>query len=106
MTHGQIANGIGSAFTAICGLVFILSYSLLARWYRSIDGRMMMVLGTGITFTCVLTVSMTLHDFTKSIDYLRFIQAGLIVTVGFTLLFYSIRVWRLQYKRRKRGNDE
>lgn len=105
MTPGQEANGVASAFIAVTGWFFVLTYSLLARWWKSIDGRMMMGLGATVALTGTITTILTLQGFTVGGDFLRFIQAGLLVFVGFTFLLYSVRVWRMQVKRRKREHD-
>ncbi len=105
MTPGQLANGYASGFIAVTGWGFVITYSILARWWKSIDGRMIMGLGATVALTGVITTTLTIQGFTVGGDFLRFIQAGLLVFVGFTFLLYSVRVWRMQVKRRKKEHD-
>lgn len=105
MTPGQMANGWASGFIAVTGSIFVFTYGLLARWWRSIDGQMIMGLGVTVALTGILTTILTLQGFTAGGDFLRFIQASLVTFVGMTFLLYSIRVWRMQVKRRKTGYE-
>lgn len=105
MTPGQMANGYASGFIAVTGSTFVIVYATLARWWRSTDGRMMMALGMTVALTGMLTTTLTIQGFTAGGDFLRFIQAGLLLVVGFTFLLYSIRVWRMQVRRRRTNHD-
>lgn len=105
LTFGQAANGIASAFTAVAGLMFVTSYALSARWWKSFEGRLMLMLGSAISGTYLLTVSLTLGGFEIRIDWLRIIQAGLTVSVGICFIYYTVLVWRLQ-RRNNRGNNK
>lgn len=101
MTPGQVANGCASGFIAITGSIFVLVYGTLARWWKSIDGRMIMALGLTVALTGYLTTTLTIQGFTAGGDFLRFTQAGLLSVVGFIFLLYSIRVWKMQVRRRR-----
>lgn len=105
MTPGQVANGFGSGFTTFAGGIFVISYALLAKWYKSLDGRMTMLLGAAVTITCGLTLTLTLFDFRSTADVFRFIQAGLVTVVGLYFLYWSIRVWGVQRKKGKHRNE-
>lgn len=105
-TMGQSANGIASAFTAGMGSLFILSYAIAAKWWKSTDGRLMMVLATTVTVTCSLTLTLTIFDFSTDVDWLRFIQAGLMLGIGVCFAFNAARVWVVQFRYRKRKNYE
>ena len=106
MTGGQEANGIASAFVAGMGAMFIISYVMTAKWYRSTDGRMMMAFGVTITLTCSITLTLTIFDFSDSVDWLRYAQAILMVVIGLCFAFYTTRVWRAQTLRKKRYEEE
>lgn len=106
MTAGQTANGIAAAFTAGMGSMFIVSYGVLAKWWRSTDGKMMMVFGTAITVTNALTLTMTILGFSADVDWLRFIQAFLMVGIGIAFASFTLRVWKAQVIRTKRYEEE
>lgn len=99
LTMGQWANGVASAFTAIAGLVFVTTYALAARWWKSLEGRLMMMLAVAISTTCLLTLTMTLGGFKANDDWLRIIQATLIISVGSCFIYYTFMVWKVQKER-------
>lgn len=99
LTTGQVANGVASAFTALAGLTFVTSYALAAKWWKSLEGRLMMLLTMAITSTCLLTLTLTLGGFKDDDDWLRIVQATLMVSVGSCFAYYTFMVWRTQ----KRG---
>lgn len=99
LTVGQVANGAASAITAVAGLTFVTSYALAARWWKSLEGRLMMLLAMAITSTCLLTLTLTLGGFKDDDDWLRIIQATLMFSIGSCFVYYTIMVWRTQ----KRG---
>lgn len=101
LTPGQVANGIAAGFTAVTGLVFITSYALCARWWKSMEGRCMMLLGLSISSVCLLTMSLTLGGFTMNDDWLRFLQATLVISVGGCFVYYTFMVWKQQNKNKK-----
>lgn len=103
MTLGQALNGWGSAFGALAGLSFIVSYMILARWYKSLDGRIMMSIGVTLTLTYTITVILTVNGFDLGVDFMRVVQAILATTIGVCLLFYTVRLWRIQRGREKRN---
>lgn len=106
MTMGQNANGIASAFTAGMGSLFILSYAVAAKWWKSTDGRLMMTLATTITVTCSLTLTLTIFDFSADVDWIRFVQAALMVSIGVCFASNTIRVWVVQHRNKNRKNYE
>lgn len=106
MTGGQTANGIAAAFTAGTGSMFIISYGILAKWWRSLDGKMMMTFGAAITLTNALTLTMTIFGFSTSVDWLRFIQAFLMAGIGLAFASFTLRVWKAQVIRTKRYEEE
>lgn len=106
LTPGQGANGMASAFVAGMGSLFIITYGVLAKWRKTVDGRLMMTFGVAITLTCSLTLTMTVFGFAPGIDILRWVQAGLMGVVGLCFLIYTVRVWRAQVFRRKNYQEK
>jgi hypothetical protein len=105
MTGGQIANGIGSAIAMVTSGVFIATYSAVAPWHKSSLGRFMMVKAAAICLTGVITVTLTIKDFTSHSDWLRYIQASLWVMVSVAFVHHTSLVWRLQHRRKTGDKD-
>lgn len=102
LTPGQVANGAASAVTAVTGLTFVTSYALAARWWKTLEGRLMMMLTVAITSTCLLTLTLTLGGFKDDDDWLRIVQATLMFSIGSCFAYYTFMVWRTQ----KRGMNK
>lgn len=104
MTPGQIANGIAAALAALGAMCFFFSYALLARWWKSTEGRSLMLASGGIWTVCTLSATLTLL---KAVDHpaewLRFVGAGLVGSIGLGFFFLTMQVWRRQLKRRNSG---
>jgi hypothetical protein len=101
MTGGQLANGIGSAMAATSSLIFILAYSLMARWYKTFTGRFMVAKAAGVFFTCLITIALTANDFTAGVDWLRYVQAAVWVLIGSAYISHIYLIWITQ----RRQND-
>lgn len=100
MTHGQLANGIGSAIAMITSGIFILVWTLVGKWWRTPTGRFMVVKAGAIMLTGMITVWLTLTDFASSWDILRYIQAGLWVLVSWAFVHHTRMVWIINKKER------
>jgi hypothetical protein len=98
MTGGQLANGIGSAVAALSSGGFILTYGVLARWYRTVTGRFLMVLAVSTLATCFITLNITAKGFTSQADWLRYLQAVVWISIGATYIYQSWLVWKEQRK--------
>lgn len=97
MDKERLAVDIASAFTMTSGLLFVISYALLARWWRSTDGRMIMGFVALIVNWCAIDLG------TKGPDYVR---AAAIACLGLLILIYTIRVWISQFKGRKETKEQ
>lgn len=98
MTTGQFFNGFASGLVMVVSFIFILSYCLTARWWKSSTGRFLMIKAVGIFLTGVITVSLTLSDFTPSSDWLRLVQAGLWTLIAAAYAHHIWMMWRVQGK--------
>lgn len=98
MTGGQLANGVGSALVTIASASFILSYGILAKFYKTQIGRFMVLKAVGIFFTGVITVALTANNFTTGVDWLRYVQASLWAIVAVAYAYHTRVVWRSQVK--------
>lgn len=106
MTGGQLANGIGSGIVTIASASFILSYGTLARFYKSSIGRFMVLKAVGIFFTGLITVILTANNFATSVDWLRYIQAGLWMIVASAYVYHTSMVWKSQLKGRAHDSQD
>lgn len=105
MTLGQLINGLASGLVMAVSLVFIISYTILARWYKSSTGRFLMIKAVGICLTGAITVSLTLQDFTVGSDWLRIAQAGLWTIIAAAYAHHVWLMWRVQRKRGDFGDQ-
>jgi hypothetical protein len=103
MTPGQVANGIAAAVAALGAMSFFFSYALLARWWKSVEGRSLMLAAGGLWTVCLLSATLTLLKATDHpAEWLRFVGASLVGMVGLGFIFLTIQVWRAQLNRRHR----
>lgn len=100
MTGGQLANGLGSCLVTIASATFIVSYGVLARFYKTQLGRFMILKAVGICLTGLITVALTVANFTTGYDWLRYIQAGLWTIIALAYINHTTFVWRSQLRRR------
>lgn len=95
MTGGQEANGIGSAIAAATSGIFIIVWTIYGRWYKTSTGRFMVIKAGAICLTGIITVWLTLTDFQNDWDILRYLQAGLWVTVSIAFVQHTVMVVRV-----------
>jgi hypothetical protein len=100
MTSGQVANGIGSALAMVSSGVFIVTWTAVGRWWKTPTGRFMVAKAAAICFTGVITVSLTLADFSASQDWMRWVQGSLWVTVSVAFIHHTRMVYRVNRKER------
>ncbi len=88
-----------SLATALCGLLFIIAYASLARWWKSIEGRMMMAFAfavtslSGYTFMVVKVV--------PDSELLRLVRIVIVVSMGLLMLAQTALLIKAQTRRRK-----
>lgn len=101
MTASKLAEQIAFYWASGCALMFIISYSLMARWYRSVEGALLMFLATA--FCTASYVGTALAKTNPDIDPhagLRWVRASLTFGVGAVFLAYSYITLRNQYLNR------
>jgi cytochrome c biogenesis protein CcdA len=86
----------------MAGLVFSTSYAISAKWWKSFEGRLMMVLSTSTSATYLITLCLTIGGFKTSTDWLRFAQATLTFSIGTCFIYYTFLVWKTQANRGKK----
>jgi len=102
MTNGQVANGIGSAIAMVTSATFIVVWTIYGRWYRTSTGRFMVMKAGAICLTGVITVWLTLSDFQSEWDPLRYVQAGLWVSISIAFVQHTVTIWKVNRKREKK----
>jgi hypothetical protein len=99
MTASEWGSMIASAFTAVGGLAFVVTYAIYAPWYRSSTGRMLMMYGGAITAVCLYVLVFYLVG-GNDLTVLRWIRSGLIACVGIALFWQAGMVLKEQRKKR------
>lgn len=92
MTGGQIANGIGSAVALVTSGTFILAWTIVGRWWKTSTGRFMVMKAGAICLTGIITVWLTLVEFTNDWDALRWVQGGLWVLISLAFIHHTVMV--------------
>jgi hypothetical protein len=105
MTGGQVANGIGSAIVMVTSGLYVLVWTFYGGWFRSRIGRFVVMKAAAICLTGVITVSLTLTDFGKQSDWLRYIQAGLWIVMSIAFVHHTRLVWKVNRKGMKHDAD-
>lgn len=98
MSIEEKINLAASAYAALSGIVFMIAYSTLARWYRSSVGRMIMSLVAGVTGLGLITV---IVYFTHDVEMLRLARAILVTMIGTSVWWQALTVVRVQRRNRK-----
>lgn len=101
MIAGKLAEEIACYWTSGCAAIFILSYSIMARWFRSIEGVLLMTLAVAFCAASYIGVVVARGPGTAH-DHLRLYRAGLTFGVGIIFLAYSYIILKNQYKNRNR----
>lgn len=101
MTPGQIANGIGSFLAMMTSGIFIVTWTLVGKWWKTSIGRFMIIKASAIFAAGLLTVLLTLGGFTPNVDMLRDIQAGIWAAVSIAFLQHTHLLWTNRKKVRK-----
>lgn len=101
MTGGQAANGIGSALVMLTSGSYIVIWTFYGGWFRSRIGRFVILKATAIFLTGIITVALTLGDFSKGVDWLRYIQAVLWVMASIAFIHHTRVVWKVNHRKEK-----
>lgn len=101
MTGGQLANGIGSAIAMVTSGVFVTTWTVVGKWWKTSTGRFMVVKASAIGLTGIITVWLTLTDFASSWDALRYVQAGLWFLVSLAFIHHTRMLVKVNRKEQK-----
>lgn len=102
MTNGQVANGIASAVAMVTSGLFIVTWTIYGRWYKTSMGRFMVMKAGAICLTGVITVWLTLTDFQSEWDTLRYVQAGLWFAISVAFIQHTVTLWKVNRKKEQK----
>lgn len=95
----QVINAWVSFSTALSGLVFMTAYSLLAKWYKSAEGRLLMGFAFLVTFLTGYAWLVTLYASDSTLArWVRLLGVGLF---GALMLVQTLMMWRAQTDRQE-----
>lgn len=98
MKTGQEFIAAASAFTTVAGLVLVAVYGVVAPWWRSHVGLMMMVYA--VTITALSTIALLATGFGVDPGVLRVVRAALILAVGLVMVSQTVIILRRQLTNR------
>ena len=104
MTVSEWINYGASIFTTVCGLGFMITYTVMARWYANPVGRMMMVYAGSVTGLALISVVFYTLDI--DVEWIRVVRGGLIFLVGTVMCYQAATVLRVQLKNRSKAEEK
>jgi hypothetical protein len=100
MTGGQVANGLGSAIALLSSGVFILTWTVVGKWWRTSTGRFMVMKAGAICLTGIITVWLTAVDFGRGWDALRYVQGGLWLLISVAFIHHTRVLYHINRKKK------
>jgi hypothetical protein len=99
----ETINYWASMYASVACLAFVIAYSVLAPWWKTSTGRMVMMLVGGLAGLAALTLIFAHY---KDANTVRAIRAGLVTLVGTSLWWQVGAVIKVQTRRRKSRRDD
>ena len=94
----QTLNGWVSGVAAVCGVVFICAYSLLARWWRSGEGLTVMLFAASVTFLSAYTAVAVLV--VPDNVFIRYVRVLAVAVIGLLMINFTALLVRAQVRNR------
>ena len=104
MTTGETVNLWGSVIALVGCLAFVAVYTLLARWWRDIVGRLLVIKALAIALFMAISICVT--AFGADVEILRIVRGSLAALFGALMLYQAGLVARTQIKGARRGNTD
>jgi hypothetical protein len=101
MTPGEMVNLWGSVIALVGCLSFVAVYSLLARWWRTPIGRLLVIKALAIAAFMAISISATLFE--ADVAVLRIVRGILAALFGALMFYQAGLVARTQIKGARRG---
>ncbi|QJD53976.1 membrane protein [Streptomyces phage Galactica] len=94
----QDLNAWVSFGTALACLLFVSAYAVLARWWRTYEGRVMM--GKAVAIGLLALYTFIVIKVAPESDAMRWARVGLVAIIGVFMLFQTARLISNQVGRR------
>lgn len=93
-------NAWVSLGTGIASFMFVLAYALLARWWRTYEGRVMM--GKAVVIGLLAFYAFVVVEVAPESDAMRWARAALMAAVGVFMVLQTLRLIVNQLDRKNR----
>lgn len=94
----QNLNAWVSLGTALACLLFVAAYAVLARWWRTYEGRVMM--GKAVAIGLLALYTFVVVKIAPESTAMRWARVGLVAIIGVFMLFQTARLISNQVGRR------
>jgi hypothetical protein len=94
----ETINYWASMYASIACIAFVIAYSVLAPWWKTSTGRMIMMLVGGLAGLAILSIAFYQI---RDADTIRAIRSVLVIAVGTALWWQAAAVVRVQIQRRR-----
>jgi uncharacterized membrane protein len=101
MTPGETVNLWGSVIALVGCLSFVAVYTVLARWWRTRVGRLLVIKALAIAAFMAISICVTLLR--TDIEILRVVRGVLAALFGVLMLYQAWLVGHTQIKGARRG---
>lgn len=92
-------NAWVSLGTFVTCVVFILAYTVLARWWTTYEGRVMTGKATAIGLLALYTFIVV--EVAPESSFMRWARVGLVALIGVFMIFQTVRLVTIQLNRSK-----
>lgn len=103
VTGSQEWNAWVSLGTAIACLVFVAAYAILARWWKTYEGRVMM--GKAVAIGLLSLYTFVVVKIVPDSEFARWARVGLVGAIGVFMLFQTRRLITNQTHRKTQDTD-
>ncbi|MCE7081141.1 hypothetical protein [Streptomyces sp. ST2-7A] len=88
-------NAAASGLLLVAAVVFCVAYHVLARWWRSPEGRHLMAGAAALGALGGYTVAIMVWP--DAVPALRWVRAGLVLALAVLLAQRTVLLWRAQH---------
>jgi hypothetical protein len=96
-------NAWVSLGTAVACLLFIIAYAVLARWWRTYEGRVMM--GKAVAIGLLALYTFVVIEVAPESDAMRWSRIGLVAAIGVFMVFQTLRLVTSQMNRKTQDHN-
>jgi hypothetical protein len=92
-------NAWVSLGTALACLLFVAAYAILARWWRTYEGKVMM--GKAVAIGLLAAYTFVVVEVAPESEVMRWARVGLVAAIGVFMLFQTGRLFINQISRNR-----